>query len=176
MSGAFVSALDLVAFHGLIAFVGPALRVLLVKPTYRFDPLQTAIDGGADAPAHHELDLVGYARRDLTGVQFVKVDPAHGPHLVADALDFGDIAVGDRIWGAVVFDLQGAPLFAHEFSRDESGRSPATTGGVVTVEWSSGGFVTLRPIGPSPAALGHARLTSELRRSLDARARGQSPN
>jgi hypothetical protein len=121
---------------------------MLVRPSYEPDGTQEFVDDeSGTAPAAHELDAVGYTRQPLENVRVVL--DRRPPFLDADDVDFGDLEVGERISGAVIFMKaeidRGARLIAFcEFERDARGRPPATTGGPVTLEWSDTGFLSFR--------------------------------
>ncbi len=113
------------------------LRVMLVQPSYRVDPVahQVVDDETRAAPRAHELTVEAYARQPLGGAHLVST--AEGG-LYLDALDvpFGALGPGERIGGAVLFREAGSDRLSPLIAFYPLGRE-GTTGGLVSVLWAA---------------------------------------
>lgn len=86
------------------------LRVLLVKSTYAFDPTHNFV---ADVVAGaQEISAAGYSRQALTSKVAVEDDVNNFAYLDADDPNFGSIAAGQTVGGAVLFIHTGSDATA----------------------------------------------------------------
>src|SRR5437867_3952138 len=121
------------------------LRVLLVRPTYRFTEMHRRVrDGTRSDPASHELRVAGYRRQPVTGVTAVRDRSRVG--LDAADVAFPSLAGGDTISGLVLYrdggaDSQSPPIAFYQFPRTP------TEGAPVIVEWAADGLLAFRRSG-----------------------------
>lgn len=116
---------------------GSDLRVLLVKPTYVFDPDHAFVDdGSANDPQSHEVSVVGYARQALANKVITRDDATDKAYLDADDVVFAALAAGQTVGAAILYRHTGidttAPLISYYELVDT-----LTNGGDIAVQWNT---------------------------------------
>jgi hypothetical protein len=89
---------------GALDLATGALRLLLLRTTYTFDPDQDFVS----ALVAHELTVGGYARQNLTGLTLVEDDALNRAELRANEVAFPSLTAGQTIGGAVLFENTGS--------------------------------------------------------------------
>jgi hypothetical protein len=117
---------------GALNLATGALRLLLVRTTYTFDP---DADFVSELVAH-EVTVAGYARQNLTGVTLVQDDALNRAELRASQVNFPPLTAGQTIGGAVLFENTGVDSTSSLLAFYPT-NPLATAGLAVTVRFSS---------------------------------------